>query len=119
MEGLGQLKNLIRNRTRDLPVCSIAPQPTKLSHADEFGSYSVKNLSEISAIVTAGFPCFLQSVQANNGAALRSGHNGTFQIIFKFIIHQLSYHSMYMRHKMSCKGVNIQGKLQSEKAARN
>jgi hypothetical protein len=32
LEGLGQLKNihLIGTRTRDLPACSIVPQPTKL-----------------------------------------------------------------------------------------
>jgi hypothetical protein len=36
LKGLGQLKNheksndLIANRTRDLPTCSIVPQPTKL-----------------------------------------------------------------------------------------
>jgi hypothetical protein len=33
MEGLGQLKksnDLIRNRTRDFPACSIVPQPTTL-----------------------------------------------------------------------------------------
>jgi hypothetical protein len=32
LEGLGQLKksdDLIRNRTRDLPACSIVPQPTQ------------------------------------------------------------------------------------------
>jgi hypothetical protein len=33
LEGLGQLKNPIGNRTRDLPACSIAPQPTTLPHA--------------------------------------------------------------------------------------
>jgi hypothetical protein len=26
LEGLGQLKNIIGNRTRDLPACSIVPQ---------------------------------------------------------------------------------------------
>jgi hypothetical protein len=33
LEGLGKFKNftdLIRNRTRDLPACSIVPQPTML-----------------------------------------------------------------------------------------
>jgi hypothetical protein len=33
LEGLGQLKNsddLIGNRTRDLPACSVVPQPTAL-----------------------------------------------------------------------------------------
>jgi hypothetical protein len=32
LEGLGQLKkiHLIGTRTRDLPACSIVPQPTKL-----------------------------------------------------------------------------------------
>jgi hypothetical protein len=36
LEGLGQLKksnDLIGNRTRDLPTCSIVPQPTTLPHA--------------------------------------------------------------------------------------
>jgi hypothetical protein len=36
LEGLGQLKNsndLIGTRTRDLPACSIVPQPTTLPHA--------------------------------------------------------------------------------------
>jgi hypothetical protein len=35
LEGLGKLNKsseLIRNRTRDLPVCSIVPQPTMLLH---------------------------------------------------------------------------------------
>jgi hypothetical protein len=36
LEGLGQLKksnDLIRTQTRDLPACSIMPQPTKLPRA--------------------------------------------------------------------------------------
>jgi hypothetical protein len=36
LEGLGKLKksnNLIENRTRDLPACSIVPQPTTLPRA--------------------------------------------------------------------------------------
>jgi hypothetical protein len=35
LEGLGQLKqiHLIGTRTRDLPVCSIVPQPTTLPRA--------------------------------------------------------------------------------------
>jgi hypothetical protein len=36
LEGLGQLKksnDLIGNRTRDLPACSIVPQPTMLLRA--------------------------------------------------------------------------------------
>jgi hypothetical protein len=33
LEVLGQLKNLIRNRTRDLPACSTVPQPTTLLRA--------------------------------------------------------------------------------------
>jgi hypothetical protein len=39
LEGLGQLKKsneLIGNRTRDLPGCSIAPQPTTLPRDPEF-----------------------------------------------------------------------------------
>jgi hypothetical protein len=36
LEGLGELKNPmapIGNRTRDLPICSIVPQPTTLPRA--------------------------------------------------------------------------------------
>jgi hypothetical protein len=35
LEGLGQLKkiHLIGTRPRDLPACSIVPQPTSLMHA--------------------------------------------------------------------------------------
>jgi hypothetical protein len=36
LEGSDQLKNpngLVGNRTRDLPACSIVPQPTTLPHA--------------------------------------------------------------------------------------
>jgi hypothetical protein len=39
LEGLAQLKkpgDLIRNRTRDLPACSIVPQPTMLPRAPEY-----------------------------------------------------------------------------------
>jgi hypothetical protein len=37
LKGLGQLKNndVIGNRTRDLPTCSIVPQPTTLQRAPE------------------------------------------------------------------------------------
>jgi hypothetical protein len=37
LEGLGQLKkiHLIGTRTRDLPVCSIVPQPTTLPRAPQ------------------------------------------------------------------------------------
>jgi hypothetical protein len=42
LEGLGQLKkcnNLIGIGTRDIPACSIVPQPTTLSCASTFVSY--------------------------------------------------------------------------------
>jgi hypothetical protein len=38
LEGLGQLKkfnDLIGNRTRNHPACSIVPQPTTLPHAPD------------------------------------------------------------------------------------
>jgi hypothetical protein len=36
LEGLGQLKNPIGNRTRDHTVCSIVPQPSTLPHDPVF-----------------------------------------------------------------------------------
>jgi hypothetical protein len=47
LEGLGQLKksnDLIEIRTRDLPACSIVPQPTTLLCASP-GKYSALNYS--------------------------------------------------------------------------
>jgi hypothetical protein len=39
LEGLGRMKNryvFIGNRTRDLPSCTIVPQPTTLPHTSQY-----------------------------------------------------------------------------------
>jgi hypothetical protein len=44
VEGLDQLKklnDLIGNRTRDLPACSIVPQPTTLPLVPQISAYSI------------------------------------------------------------------------------
>jgi hypothetical protein len=44
LKGLGQLKksnDLIGNRTRDLPACSIVPQPTTLLRAPALSLYLI------------------------------------------------------------------------------
>jgi hypothetical protein len=48
LEGLGKLKNsvdLVGNLTRDLPACSIVPQPTTLPRAP---------LKDLTTLITAG-----------------------------------------------------------------
>jgi hypothetical protein len=46
LEGLGQLKkfsDLIGNRTRDFPACSIVPQPNTLPHAEVLSVVTFKS----------------------------------------------------------------------------
>jgi hypothetical protein len=38
--------NLIENRTRDIPACSIVPHPTRLPHAAVGGIIILKSMSE-------------------------------------------------------------------------
>jgi hypothetical protein len=45
LEGLGQLKkkiHLIGTRTRDLPACSIVPEPTTLPRAPQLYLYKIE-----------------------------------------------------------------------------
>jgi hypothetical protein len=60
LEGLGQLKIAVTssgNRTRDLPACSIVPQPTTLPHATIYiYIYKIKVWKSISNCCIEGSP---------------------------------------------------------------
>jgi hypothetical protein len=73
MEGLGQLKkfsDLIGNRTRDLPACSIAPQPSTLPCAPAWFRFLTKNICSQSEILKLKYPLlnFLARQQIHTNA---------------------------------------------------
>jgi hypothetical protein len=75
LEGLGQLKksnDLIRIRSRDLPACSIVPQPTTLPRAHVAGAIKMLKktvtLSEIGTKYYSG-----QTVGKNSYTSVRQG----------------------------------------------
>jgi hypothetical protein len=122
VEGLGKLKkfnDLNWTRTRDLPSCSILPQPTTLPLAPALNDSGIEfnfltaeqivlpvtvstysyiravrgwNLGQVPA-VTEVFHCFLRPLRVSSGIVLLPGHNAFVSDPLQIFRYEIRYRS--------------------------